>query len=308
MERIPRIALGTWRSQNNQEVIDAVIYAIEKVGYRHIDCAFKYGNEKSIGDAIDDLLSRKVVKRDELWITSKLWNTEHHPEDVENQLNETLKNLRLDYLDLYLIHWPVAFEKRGDEPFPKDAHGNIVFNRSIDLHDTWKALENLVEKKKVKYIGLSNCNIELIEKVLHFDDLKIKPFAIQVECHLYLQQEALREFAAKRGIVVEAYSPLGFAGKNNPGEPILLDDQVLNEIACECGKSAAQVELQFLYQLDENLVVLSKSVKPDRIKENFERSFELSNEQMERLKKRNRCYRYCDSTKQWNTIVFGDNW
>lgn len=307
MENIPRFAFGTWRMLDEQSTIEAVRYAVEKVGYRHIDCARKYGNEANIGKALHDLLSQNIIKRNELWITSKLWNTEHHSENVEEQLRLTLKDLQLDYLDLYIIHWPVAFQ-HGDGPFPKDKDGNIILDKTVDIHETWKALENLVEKKLVNHIGVSNCNIELIEKILSFQDLKIKPYVVQVECHLYLQQEALREFCSKRGIIVEGYSPLGFAGIPHPNEPNLLEDPILNEIADECGKSAAQVELQFLYQLDPPLVVISKSIKPSRIKENFERNFELSSDQMERLKACNRCYRYCDSIKQWSIIVFSDNW
>ena len=307
MNHIPRFALGTWRSQNNQEVIDAVRYAIEEVGYRHIDCAFKYGNEKSIGEAIHDVLTRNVVNREELWITSKLWNTEHHAEHVEAACRNTLKNLQLDYLDLYIIHWPVSFQ-RGNGDFPKDNDGNFLLDDTVQIHETWKAMEQLVEKKLVRHIGVSNFTVELLEKVLHYEDLKIKPYVDQVECHLYLQQNALRDFCGKRGIIVEGYSALGTADSARPCDPVLLQDPTLNEVAKECGKTAAQVELQFLYQLDTNLIIIAKSVTPSRIKENIERSFELSDDQMERLKARNRCYRYCDSHIFWKTTVFGDHW
>lgn len=294
MEHIPRFALGTWKSPNDQVVTDSVRYAIEEAGYRHIDCAKCYGNEAFVGKALNDVLSRHVVERKDLWVTSKLWNTDHHPEHVEEACRKTLKDLQLDYLDLYIIHWPVSFQ-HGGELFPKDENGDLLIDTSANIHDTWKALEQLVEKKLVRHIGVSNFTIELLEKVLHYEDIKIKPYVDQVECHLYQQQQALREFCNKRGIIVEGYSILGTADSARPCDPVLLKDEVLNEIANECGKSAAQVELQFLYQLDQNLVIIAKSVTPSRIKENNERTFTLTDEQIERLKARNRCYRYCDS-------------
>lgn len=307
MEHIPRFALGTWKSPNDQVVTDSVRYAIEEAGYRHIDCARVYGNEANVGKALHDVLSRNVVKREEIWVTSKLWNTDHHPEHVEEACRQTLKDLQLEYLDLYLIHWPVSFQ-HGGECFPKDEDGNFLFDNTVKIHDTWKALEQLVEKGLVRHIGVSNFTIELLEKVLHFEDLKIKPYADQVECHLYLQQQALREFCKKHGIIVEGYSTLGTADSARPVDPVLLKDEVLNEVASECGKTAAQVELQFLYQLDPNLIVIAKSVTPSRIKENNERTFELTGEQIEKLKARNRCYRYCDAHIFWKTTVFGDHW
>lgn len=137
---------------------------------------------------------------------------------------------------------------------------------------------------------------------------KIKPYANQVECHLYLQQQALRDFCDKHGIIVEAYSSLGTGDSAQKNEPVLLDDPVLNEVASKCKKTPAQVELQFLYQLDDHLVIFAKSVTPSRIKDNIERTFTLTDEQMERLKTRNKCYRYGNSLANWNIIVFGDHW
>lgn len=299
MEKIPLLALGTWKSPKDK-VTEAVRYAVEEAGYRHFDRASDNGNEPEIGVAIKDLLSRGVVKREELWITAKLWNQNHHAEDVEVECRQTLKDLQIDYIDLYIMHWPLSFQKTEGEYFPKDKDGNILFDNTVDVHETWKAMEKLVKR-----IGVSNFNIELLEKVLHYEDLQIKPFCDQVECRLYLQQEALREFCEKRGIIVGGYSALGSA--DFAGSPVLLKDTLLNEVAKEVGKTAAQTEIQFLYQLDPTTWMVAKSVTPPRIKENNTRSFELNNDQMERLKARNRCYRYCDSHPVWYVTVFGDH-
>lgn len=163
MEHIPRFSLGTWKSPNDQVVINAVRYAIEEAGYRHIDCAAVYQNEANVGVALHDVLSRGVVKREEPWITSKLWNQYHHAEDVEAACRKTLNDLQLEYLDLYLIHWLIPFEK-ADNPFPSGPDGTVLVDKSVDIHETWKALEKPVEKKLVRHIGVSNFTIELLEK------------------------------------------------------------------------------------------------------------------------------------------------
>ena len=303
MKSIPRIGLGTWKSPNNDLVTESVRYAIEEAGYRHIDCATLYQNEKNVGKGIKDVLSRGVVKREDLWITSKLWSTDHHKEDVESACLKSIKDLNAEYLDLYLIHWPISFKHNGDELFPIDENGRVAVDETVSIHEAWKAMEKLVEKKLVRHIGVSNFTIEMLEKLLHFEDLKIKPFAVQVECHLYYQQEALLEYCAKRGIIVQGYATLGSGDFAPPEAPCLLKD-----IAKKVGKSPAQVELQFLYQLDANLIILVKSVHQNRIKENIQREFKLSDDQMERLKKRDRCYRYYDSKLAWGIVVFGDHW
>ena len=305
METIPRIGLGTWKSPNDEVVVESVRYAIEEAGYRHVDCAHCYQNEENVGKALHDVLSRGVVKREELWITSKLWNTEHSPEHVESACRHTLEQLQLDYLDLYIIHWPTPFV-RGEGLFPTDETGKVKL-ADVPIVDTWKAMEQLVKKGLVKHIGVSNFTIELLEKLL-VSGIEIKPFVNQIECHLYIQQQPMLDYCDKHGIIVEGYSTLGSGDFAPPEAPCLLKDEVLNEVAKEVGKSPAAVELQFLYQLNPRLIILVKSVTKERIKENITRQFQLSDEQMQKLRARDRCYRYCCPIGMWKVDVFGDHW
>nr|CAH7752802.1 unnamed protein product [Callosobruchus chinensis] len=208
---IPAFGLGTWKSKPG-EVEQAVKDAID-LGYRHIDCAYVYGNEKEVGAALKAKLNDGTVKREDLWVTSKLWNAFHRPDLVEKALKESLKNLQLDYLDLYLIHWPVAYK----------------------YVDTWKALEECVRKGLTKSIGLSNFNSKQIERVLSI--ATIKPVMDQVECHPYLNQKKLIEFCRSKNIAVTGYSPLE--------DPQLLDDPKLKQLADKYKKTPAQILLRY---------------------------------------------------------------
>jgi aldehyde reductase len=260
---IPIFGLGTWKSQPG-EVEQAVKDAID-IGYRHIDCAFAYGNEKEVGAAIKAKIADGTVKRENLWITSKLWNTYHRPDLVEKNVRMTLDDLGLDYLDLYLIHWPTAYQEDG-EKFPKDSEGNILFS-DVDYLDTWKALEGLVKKGLAKSIGLSNFNKAQITRVL--EEGSIKPAMLQIECHPYLNQTKLIDFAKSKGIAVTAYSPLGSPDRPwaKPGDPQLMDDPKLIELAKKYNKTPAQLLLR--YQLDRGIITIPKSVTKSRIQQNF---------------------------------------
>ena len=159
---MPVLGLGTWKSPVGQ-VYEAVKIAVE-AGYRHIDCAFIYGNEKEIGKALSEIIQSGKVKREELFITSKLWNTYHSKKNAAKCLEQTLNNLRLDYLDLYLIHWPTGYQEDG-EFFPKDSQGNVLFS-DVDYLESWHELENFVNQGKVKSIGLSNFNSQQIDRII----------------------------------------------------------------------------------------------------------------------------------------------
>ena len=311
MQVIPKVGLGTWKSPKDETLINAVKYAIEEAGYRHLDCAACYENEPVVGTALHDLLSRGVVKREELWITSKLWCTKHRPDLVEEACRQTLKDLQLDYLDLYLMHCPSSFiVDEKNTPVPLAADGHTVLTDTVPIFDTWKAMERLVEIGLVKHIGVSNFTIHMLEKLWYNKAVKIQPFCNQIEFHLYMQQEPMRWYLKKRGILLQGYSPLGTNDWRKPEEPCLLEDEELKKVAEETGKSAAEVELRFLDQLGEgNVVLLPKSVTPERIKANigFD-SFTLTDAQMERLKKRERYYRYVDTKKNWNLDMFGEGW
>lgn len=274
--QMPVFGLGTWKSQPG-EVNRAVQDAID-VGYRLIDCAYAYGNEKEVGDAIQAKIQAGVIKREDIFVTSKLWNTFHTKDRVLKGIKETLANLQLDYVDLYLIHWPMGF-KEGDDMFPRGEDGQIIFSEA-DFMDTWKAMEELPGLGLAKTIGVSNFNKDQLQRVL--DNGKIVPAVNQVECHPYFNQVKLFEFCKSKGIVLNGYSPFGSPDRPwaKPDDVKLLDDPKLREVGAKYGKSTAQVILRWLVQ--RGIIAIPKTVSKNRLAENLNVfDFTLSPEDME---------------------------
>ncbi|GAA5868949.1 hypothetical protein JCM16303_000314 [Sporobolomyces ruberrimus] len=286
--KIPAVGLGTWQSAPG-EVANAVKVAIQ-AGYRHIDCAAIYGNEGEVGQGI----KAGGVARDQLFITSKLWNSEHHPDRVGPALDKTLSDLGLDHLDLYLMHWPVAFgEGKTSEGKP-----NIDWDLTNDVSPTWAAMEKLVESGKVKEIGISNFTIPKMEKLL--EKAKIKPAVNQVELNLQCAQPELVAWAAKNDILLEAYSPLGSTGAPQ------LEDSVVKEIAKAHNTQPANVLIS--WQVARGIVCLPKSVTPERIRSNFE-DIELSKEEVAKLEERAASFgtkRTVDPSEAWGVKIWED--
>lgn len=261
-------------------------------GYRHIDTAYVYENEIDIGKAIKVKIDEGLIKREDMYVVSKLWNTYHRPELVQLGLEKTLENLNICYLDLYLMHWPMAFKDDLTTLFPRDTTQSIILS-DIDYINTWNAMEKLLATGLVKSIGISNFNQSQIERLLKF--CKIKPVINQIECHPYNTQRDLCQYCIDNDIKIVAYSPLGTPARPNlfTGEPILLNDKQLQKIAIKLKKSPAQILIR--YQIDCGYITIPKATTKQHIYENFNIfNFLLSKSDMEILHNMNFNRRYVE--------------
>lgn len=285
---MPALGLGTWKSKPG-EVYEAVRKAIE-IGYTHFDCAFVYGNEKEIGQAFADAFKAGDTQRENLFITSKLWNNKHRAEQTQGALEGTLSDLGLDYLNLYLIHWPVVVADHTN--FPQSAD-DLVSLKTTPLEETWGAMVKLKEKGLTRHIGVSNfspAKIELVTKATG-----VMPEVDQVESHPFHQQPMLKKYCDENGIIFTAYSPLGSADRPAnrivENEPRLFDNEIINAIAEETNISPAQVMLA--WAVNRGTSVIPKSVNAERLKQNLAAAdISLSAEQMAKLDLVNKDYRY----------------
>ncbi|SCB50857.1 aldo/keto reductase [Rhizobium lusitanum] len=229
------------------------------VGFRHFDCAERYRNEEAVGEAIAEAIADGSVQREDLFVTTKLWNTNHRPERVKAALEASLRRLKLDYLDAYLVHTPYAFLP-GDELDPRDENGQVIYDAGISLIETWHALEALVESGRCRSIGLSDITLDKLKEIVA--NARVTPAIVQVESHPYLPEWELLDYCQANGIVLLAFAPLGHAM-----EPNLLTDPVITGIADRVNKTPAQVALAWAVQRGTGF--LTTSIKPLRIEENF---------------------------------------
>lgn len=263
-DRLPAIGLGTWKAAPGA-VYSAVKEALA-MGYRHVDCAPIYQNEPEVGKAIAESLVGNIVSRQDLWLTSKLWNDAHAPDRVRLALEKTLADLHVEYLDLYLIHWPVAF--KPGVLFPRRGEDYIALDeQAIGL--TWKALEDCVAQGLARNIGVCNFSVHKLDALCR--QASIRPAMNQIELHPYLQQRAMLEYCRENGILVTAYSPLGSgdrpAAMKKTDEPTLLDNPVIQRVATKHGAAPAQVLLA--WGLGRSTVVIPKSTHPERMRQNL---------------------------------------
>jgi diketogulonate reductase-like aldo/keto reductase len=256
--RIPALGFGTSLSARG-ETRNAVKTAVE-VGFRHLDAAERYRNEAEVGAALKELFAEGTLRRDDLFVTTKLWNNNHRPERVRRALQASLDRLGLDAVDLYLVHTPFAFQP-GDDQDPRDAHGAVIYDGGVTLEETWGAMEALVDEGLTAAIGLSDIGVEDTRRVI--EAARIRPAVVQVEAHPYHPQWELQQMCQTEGIVLLAFASLGHAL-----EPRLLDDPLIVDIARRVHKTPAQVLLA--WGIQRGSAVLTSSVKAHRISENFD--------------------------------------
>ncbi|WP_341224380.1 aldo/keto reductase [uncultured Arcticibacterium sp.] len=287
-DKMPVLGLGTWKAAPG-DVYKAVRTAIT-LGYTHFDCAHVYGNEKEIGEAFADSFKAGEAKREDLWITSKLWNNSHRTEQIEPALKLTLANLQLDYLDLYLIHWPVVL--KDTSMYPETA-ADMVSLSVTPLEETWKGMIAMKEAGLAKHIGVSNFSPSKMDGII--EKTGVTPEVNQVEMHLFLQQNELKSYCDEKNIILTAYAPLGSADRpavrKSADEPKLFENEVIKEIAKEKDCSTAQVMLA--WAVVRGTTVIPKSVNESRLAENLAAAdIELSNTQMKALNDLNQDFRF----------------
>jgi aldehyde reductase len=255
--QMPALGFGTL-IPDAAVTITATRSALE-AGFRHFDCAERYQNEREVGEALQAGLAAGGIAREDIFVTTKLWNSNHRPERVEPAFEASLDRLRVNYLDLYLIHTPFAFQP-GDEQDPRDQNGNVLYDPGVSLLDTWQAMESLVEHGKCRAIGLSDITLDGLLPI--YESARIKPAVVQVESHPYLPETELLEFCREKGIVLLAFAPLGHGARPGP-----LEDPVITAIAARVGRTSAQVLLAWAVQRGTALLTTPKSAA--RARENF---------------------------------------
>jgi aldehyde reductase len=255
--KMPMLGFGTL-IPDAATTITATKYALE-AGFRHFDGAERYRNESEVGEALKAGLLANRITREEIFVTTKLWNTNHRPERVELAFEASLKRLQLDYLDLYLIHTPFAFQP-GEDQDPRDENGNVIYDNEVTLYDTWKAMERLVDLGKCRAIGLSDVNLQQLTEI--YESARIKPAVVQVESHPYLPETELLEFCKEKGIIFLAFAPLGHGIR-----PGLLENPIITSIASRLQKTPAQILLSWAIQRGTALLTTPKT--EERARENF---------------------------------------
>jgi len=256
---IPQLGFGTFKLEPNTLAEKRIRDAIN-IGYRHIDTALKYDNEPGIGVALSDILKNGIVKREELWITTKVWNTYHSRPKVMESVRKSLNNLQIDYIDLLLVHWPTAWKENTTVWHPKHPNGSYI-DSGVDLLETWRGMEDAFKSGLVKSIGVSNFNHLQLQRVL--DAAEIKPTVNQFEVNPYFTQNKLIEFCHNNSVAVTAYAPLGHGNQD-----LLFNDEVIKQIAITHDKTNAQVILR--WHLQRNVIPIPKSAHKYRMMENFD--------------------------------------
>ena len=255
---IPAIGFGTLIP--DPAVTRTATRAALDAGFRHFDCAERYRNEREVGEALEQGLAANGIAREDIFVTTKLWNSNHRPERVEPAFAASLDRLGIEYLNLYLIHTPYAFQS-GDEQDPRDEIGNVIYDKGVTLLDTWRAMEGLVDRGRCRAIGLSDISLSELQPI--YEAARIKPAVVQVEAHPYLPETELLQFCKNRDIVLLAFAPLGHGMKPGP-----IEDPVVLSIAQRTGKTPAQVLLAWAAQRGTALLTTPKS--PARAIENFD--------------------------------------
>ncbi|MBW3600065.1 MAG: aldo/keto reductase [Planctomycetes bacterium] len=299
-DQLPAVGLGTWKI--SKEATPQVVEESLLRGYRHLDCACDYGNEAEVGAGLAAALAAGVCRRDEVWVTSKLWNTYHAAENVQPAVKRTLQDLRLERLDLYMIHFPIALKYVPPETryppgwlYEPEARRPQMAPARVPLQETWRAMEELVRSGLVRNIGVCNYNCALLRDLLSYAE--IRPAALQIESHPYLTQEKLLRFCREEGIAVTAFSPLGAPsyvplGMAKPEESVL-EESAVREAARRHGKTPAQIVLRWGVQ--RGTAVIPKTSRSERLQENIAVfDFELSADELHAISALNRNRRFND--------------